>query len=54
MPSKQELLDQIADLEDENQSLQDRLDAVADLVTGDDEPDTEADGENGEEDDDQD
>jgi hypothetical protein len=33
MPTKQELLDQIADLQDENQQLQDQLDAVPDAVS---------------------
>jgi hypothetical protein len=41
MATKQELLDQIADLEEENQTLQDRIDAVADLVSEDGEPDDE-------------
>jgi hypothetical protein len=36
MPSKQELLDQIADLQDENQSLSDQLDAISDIVSPDD------------------
>lgn len=36
MATKQELLDQMADLEDENQQLQDQLDAVADIVSPDD------------------
>jgi hypothetical protein len=33
--TKEELLDRVQDLEEENQQLQDRLDAVADLVNGD-------------------
>ena len=32
MPTKQELMDQIRELEDENSELQDQLDAVADIV----------------------
>jgi hypothetical protein len=36
MATKQELLDQIAAVEDENQQLQDQLDAVADIVSPDD------------------
>ena len=41
--TKQELLDRVQDLEEENQQLQDRLEAVADLVNGDDQEDEEDD-----------
>ena len=47
MATKQELLDQIADLEEENQQLQDQLDAVADIVSPSDEDDGATDDDNG-------
>lgn len=52
MATKQELEDRIDELEQENQELQDQLDAVADIVT----PEDEDDGDNDDEeaDDDQD
>jgi hypothetical protein len=37
--TEQELLDRVQDLEEENQQLRDLLDAVADLVNGDDDDD---------------
>jgi hypothetical protein len=59
LKTKAELEAEIADLQEENQELQDRLDAVADLVTGEDEEEEEEEEETGddaedEEDDDQD
>ena len=44
MPTNRELQERIRELEDENEELQDQLDAVADIVAGDDD-----DEENGEE-----
>jgi hypothetical protein len=41
MATKRDLEQQVKELEDENQELQDRLDAVADLVSGDDEEEEE-------------
>jgi len=49
MPSKQDLLDRIKDLEDENADLNDRLDSISDLV-GYDEDDDDEDGLDDEED----
>jgi len=51
--TKQELLDRVQDLEEENQQLQDRLDAVADLVNGDDEEDEDDDDDEEEEEEDE-
>jgi hypothetical protein len=45
-PTKQELLDRIDQLEQENQDLSDQLDAIADIVS----PDDEADDDNGDDD----
>jgi hypothetical protein len=52
--TKQELLDRVQDLEEENQQLQDRLDAVADLVNGDDDDEEDEETEKKETDDDND
>ena len=55
--TKAELEAEIADLQEENQALQDQLDAVADIVNPDDEEeeddDPDEDGEDDEEEDDQ-
>ena len=46
MATKQELLEQIRELEDENSELQNQLDAVADIVaSGDEDEEDEDDGE---------
>jgi hypothetical protein len=40
MATKRELEEQVSELEEENQQLQDQLDAIADIVGGDEEEDT--------------
>jgi hypothetical protein len=50
MATKSELEEQISELEDENRELQDRLDAVADLVNGEEETDEDEGEDNGEQD----
>ena len=53
-PSKQDLLDQVADLQDENDALQAQLDAIQDVLSGADGDDDGADdaGDDGDDDDD--
>ena len=50
MATKQELQDQIADLQDENQQLQDQLDAITDIVSPDDDDSIDDDSANGDDD----
>jgi hypothetical protein len=45
--SKQDLLDQIADLQDENDALQSQIDAISDILDGGDEDDDGDDGDQG-------
>jgi hypothetical protein len=49
IPSREELRERIAELEDENQELQDRLDSIADIVGAEDED--EDDSEDGDDED---
>ena len=49
MMTKQEILDRVQDLGEENQQLQDRLDAGADLVNGDDDEEDDEEEEEAEE-----
>jgi hypothetical protein len=44
MPSNKELLERVRELEDENDELQDQIDAAADILGGDEDDDDEDDG----------
>jgi ABC-type phosphate transport system auxiliary subunit len=48
--TKQDLLDEIDDLQQENQSLQDQLDAISDIVNPPEEDEDEDDGDDGDDD----
>ena len=50
--TKQELLDRVQELEDENQELQDQLDAIADIVSPDQDGADDSDSEDDSDDDD--
>jgi len=43
MPTKEELEDRITELEDENQTLNDKLDSILDIAGAEDEDDSESD-----------
>lgn len=50
MPTKEELMQRVRELEEENDELQDQLDQVADIVAPPDEDETDSDGEDEEDD----
>jgi hypothetical protein len=54
MATKRELEQQVQELEEENQELQDQLDAIADIVSADEEEDEDETGEDDDDEDDED